>query len=99
MDEYDLFFISLKDPFDILIFTETWLNSDNANNCKFEGYKPIHLLRPVDNHVDFKNIGGGVSIFIRNNINFKPRKDLNIILPFMECSFVEVNFNNKTNHC
>ena len=95
MDEYELFFKSLKDPFDILIFTETWLNIDNADICKFEGYKPIHLLRPVDNLIDFKNIGGGISIFIRNKITFKQRKDLNVILPFMECSFVEVNFDNK----
>ena len=68
---------------------------DNADNCKFEGYKSVHLLRPVDNHIDFKNIGGGISIYIRNNISFKQRKDLNVILPFIECSFIEVNLNNK----
>ena len=53
------------------------------------------MLRPKDNVIDFKNIGGGISIFIRNNISFKPRNDLNLVLPYIECSFIEVNFNNK----
>ena len=65
LGEYELFFKSLKDPFDILIFTETWLKTDNVDNCNFEGYKSVHLLRPIDKHIDFKNVGGGISIYIK----------------------------------
>ena len=53
LDEYHLYLHSLKNPFDILIFTETWLTQDKIDHCKFDDYQPIHLIRPIDNHVDF----------------------------------------------
>ena len=34
-------------------------------------------------------------MFIKDNLVFKPRRDLNIILPFMECSFIEIHLNNQ----
>ena len=39
MDLYStLFFKELKTTFDVLIFTETWLDDSNANQCNFNGY-------------------------------------------------------------
>ena len=57
MDEYVSLFKILKHPFDILIFTETWLKKEQEGQCKFEGYNDVHLLRPVDEHMDFKERG------------------------------------------
>ena len=95
LDEYDILFKVLKNPFDILVFTETWLTPNKADLCKFDGFQPIHLYRPIDNQIDFKTKGGGISMFIKKHLDFKPRCDLNIIHPFMECLFIEMNINNQ----
>ena len=95
IDEYQLYSNSLECQFDILLFTETWLKQENKDHCKFDGYQPIHLIRPIDDHIDFKERGGGISIFVKNNLSFKHRSDLTTMLPFMECSFIEISYNNQ----
>ena len=52
-DQYEAFFNKLDFPFNIIIFTETWLKKDNEGHCSFDGYKSFHLLRPVDQDIDF----------------------------------------------
>ena len=95
MDQYVALFNELKVSFDVLIFDETWLTPNNYSQCNFDGYQnPIHLLRPTDNP-EFKSKGGGVSIFVKFNIQFKHRTDLTRMTPFMECSFIEINYNNQ----
>ena len=59
IDEYHTLLHDLNNPFDILIFTETWITPDKKDLCNFEGFQSIHLLRPTDNHIDFKERGGG----------------------------------------
>ena len=95
LSEYDLFFKSIENPFKILIFTETWLTESKMDTCKFQGYSPVHLLRPADQHIDFKEKGGGISIFVHNTIQFKHRDDLDVILPYMECCLIVINYNKK----
>ena len=95
LSEYDLFFKTINNPFKILVFTETWLTKNNADLCKFHEYSSVHLLRPIDQSIDFKEKGGGISIFVHNNIQYNHRSDLDLILPFMECCFIEVIFNEK----
>ena len=96
LDQYDTLFKALKTPFDVLVFTESWLKEDNSELCKFDGFqKGIHLLRPIDDNTDFKTKGGGISIFIKDNIQFKNRDDLTLILPHMECLFIEIKYNNQ----
>ena len=94
-DQYEAFFNKLDFPFNIIIFTETWLKKDNEGHCNFDGYKSFHLLRPVDHDIDFKTKGGGISIFVKNSIDCKYRKDLERMTPHMECSFIETKFNNQ----
>ena len=95
LDEYHMFLQTLKTPFDILIFSETWLTSEKGDQCRFEGFHSIHLMRPTDNIIDFKVRGGGISIFIKDTLEFKHRDDLTVMLPYMECSFIELKFNNQ----
>ena len=52
--EYELFFKAINNPFGILIFTETWLTNNKKSLCKFDDFSSIHLLRPNDQHFDFK---------------------------------------------
>ena len=90
-----MLFSTLKFSFDILIFTETWITEDKVNLCHFDEYTPIHLIRPISDNIDFKNKGGGISIFVRNNLSFKHRDDLSIMLPYMEGLFIEMQFGSK----
>ena len=94
LDEYHSLFKKLKNPFDILVFTETWLTPDKVELCHFDQFQSIHLLRPINENLDFKTKGGGVSIFIKNNLQYTHRQDLTIMLPYMECSFIEMIYNN-----
>ena len=95
IEEYDTLFKTLKYPFDVLVFTETWLTLDKEDQCNFQGFNHIHLLRPVSDDIDFKTKGGGISIFIKNNLEFTHRTDLTTMLPYIECSFIEVKHNNQ----
>ena len=90
MDEYNILFKAIDNPFNILVFTETWLTEDNKQLCNFEGYSPLHLLRPIDAQFDLKTKGGGVSMFIKHNIEFKYRKDLSLTTSTLECIFIEL---------
>ena len=92
IDEYEIFLSTLKASFDILVFTETWTNNNNIDQCEFEGYRSAHLIRDSEVHQNCKNNGGGVSIFVKNILEFKLRDDLTIMLPFMECIFIETKF-------
>ena len=95
MDEYNNLLDYIYNPFHILAFTETWARSDNVDRAIFNGYDETHLLRPIDDQFDFKESGGGISIFIKEGINYKVRDDLTVISPYLEALFIEVNYNNK----
>ena len=95
IDEYETLFKTLKHPFDVLVFTETWLTPEKVDQCNVEGFNHVHLLRPVSEDIDFKERGGGISIFIKNNLVYTHRTDLTTMLPYMECSFIETIYNNQ----
>ena len=95
MEDYDILFDMVDNPFDILIFNETWLTKDKSDLCKFNGFQSLHHIRPIDNNFNLKERGGGISIFIKNGINYIIRNDLTKMLPFMESCFIEINLNHK----
>ena len=95
IDDYGTLLKILRNPFDILVFTETWLTPDKESQCCFKGFRPIHKMRPVNEHEEFKLRGGGISIFIKNNLEFTQRTDLDIMLPYIECLFIEIIHNNQ----
>ena len=97
LDNYDYFLEMLGDPFDIIGFTETWLDNNNASIALFNEYKYKHVYqtRPLDINSDCKTKGGGISLFIRENMLFKERNDLSVLLPHLELLFVEICINSK----
>ena len=95
MDEYNILLDYIKNPFHILAFTETWLKPDTVDQANFEGYDVSHIIRPTDDNFDFKEKGGGISIFIKESLRYKVREDLNVTLPYMETLFIEISFNSK----
>ena len=54
IDEYDLLFNPGGNPFQVMVFTETWLTNSNKDICNFNQFESEHLLRPIDHNFDFK---------------------------------------------
>ena len=74
--------------FNIICLTETWLNHNTSDDSvNINGYKLYRRDRQTDNN------GGGVCVYIRDNIYSCRRLDLE--LPNIECIWVEVNFHNR----
>ena len=49
LDQYDILLKEIKNPFDILIFTETWLTPEKSTPSKLDGFQFSHLYHPIDN--------------------------------------------------
>lgn len=80
--EYYLQNVNIK--FDIIGLTETWFNENNVNRYDMDGYVHEYNYRK-------SRKGGGVSLFIKNNIKYKPRADLDVICESAEALFIEVS--------
>ena len=95
IDEYNILFDKMNNPFHIISFTETWLKKDNIHLSTLSGYEPCHTIRPIDQNFDFKERGGGISVYIKEGIDFKIREDLNIMCHHIETLFIEVFIQGK----
>ena len=60
---------SLDHKFSIIALTETWINNNDGDNFEIPGYNSTKLVRQ-------NKIGGGISIFTRDDLNVKLRNDL-----------------------
>ena len=73
-ENFKLFVSSSSFDFSIICFSETWLDESSLTSqslYELPHYKSIHQIRNYGK-------GGGVSIYIKDSINFKPRPDLSI---------------------
>ena len=91
LEKYEEYLKHINNPFHSLAFTEAWFTDNSKHLCQFEGFLSEHLLRPTDNQLDFKSKGGGVSMFIKEGIEYKYRNDLSKVTPETECLFIELN--------
>ena len=69
MDEYEILFGSNGIPFQVMIFSETWLTNNTIDLCRFNGYEAVHLLRPVDKKFDFKSKGVVYPYLLKRALN------------------------------
>jgi hypothetical protein len=95
--EYDSLFGSLfesnKFAFDILTFTETWMNDDLENIVQFDNY--VSCFK----HKSTNKEGGGIAVFVKNGIDFKLRHDISFSEDERykyDCMFLE--FTHTTGH-
>ena len=86
LDNYVTYLNNLQHKFSITGLSETWLNDSKADLINVLGYHCIHKYR-------CDRSGGGVSIFVRDDINYKPRPDLDIFNENMESVFIEIDRN------
>ena len=56
---------SINNKFDIIVATETWLNKFNKDLYNIKNYNAIHVTREQKHNY---NIGGGVTIFLKDHI-------------------------------
>ena len=84
-------FLNIIDhKFNIVALTETWLKEHNTNLYIPEGYDHEFLIR---NNKD----GGGVSLMISNEINYKIRSDLNTNTVDFQLLWIEITENSQMN--
>ncbi|XP_065660400.1 uncharacterized protein LOC136084231 [Hydra vulgaris] len=77
----------LNHDFKIICFTETWLKSNETNsNFELRNYTSVHQMRDIC-------VGGGISIYVHNSIDFIQRKDLNV--NNLDCEALCVEIINK----
>ena len=92
LDELQSYLSNLSTHFSVIALSETWLNESNADIMNIDGYQHEWKYRS-------KRSGGGVSLFIKQQIAYKCRPDLSIVTDFMETLFVEIDksaFNSNT---
>ena len=65
----------------ILIFTETWLSP--TFTCSIDGFKVYHTYRSVRK-------GGGVSIYVRQDLESRPLSQLSVVTEVLEICAVQV---------
>ncbi len=76
----------LKYKFNIVGVSESWLSESTTDLYDIDYYKYYY------NYKDEKT-GGGVSLFVRNEITCIERKDLKIMNSIMEGCFMEIDKN------
>ena len=80
-----MFLSNLNLSFSIICFSKTWLNYSNVDNPNYEllNYVSVHQIK---NHYK----GGGVSVYIHKNFEFKIRNDVSINSEDIESISVEL---------
>ena len=88
---FDEFILTINQfPFDIITLSETWLKDNRhlLDYVSIPGYVNLFRNRDIIR-------GGGVGIYLRDNIKFKCRKDIEKLQPDMEHIWLEIPGRNK----
>ena len=88
LDNLEHYLKILKFKFSVIGITETWLNASNADLFCMSGYDHYCLYRTGKR-------GGGVSLFINENLIVKMRHDLDNMTEYIEAKFVEISKENS----
>ena len=86
--DFSFFLDELVRKPDVIILTETWNSEDKS--AEIEGYRSFHCNRSID------RIGGGVGIYVKDDLKAKPVKISMENLPEIEYIHGKVLFNNST---
>ena len=78
----------LKQKFDIICLTETWLNDNRFIENIFPEYNQFHSMRPAD-----QPPGGGVAVLVDRRLQSEELSDITCNNNFIECIFVKIKIN------
>ena len=93
LHDFELYLSNINYNFNFLCFSESWLKDSNKDLYNIPGYTATHRCRK-------DRVGGGVSIFSKENIEFTIREDLSLQTDICESLVIEVDksvFNKKQN--
>ena len=90
MEEVSCFLEAVGFEFDLICFSETWLNDMLIGLVDLSGYIPYHVTRNDERR------GGGVSVFVKNNYDCTLIDEFCYCNDSMECLFVNVARYDKT---
>ena len=93
MNKFDSYLNNLKHEFPIIALSETWLTENNCDRYGIDGYNAEHNFRPNWG-------GGGVSIYIKDFIQYTTWDELCFQNKTLETLFIEINkdqFDKKQN--
>jgi Skp family chaperone for outer membrane proteins len=79
---------TLNHEFDIIALTETWLNQNNTEINGFPHYNHEYNFRKSKK-------GGGVSILLKDSIQYKVLNDVSFSTDIFESLFIEINMRQK----
>ena len=79
---------SLKSKPEVLCITETWLDDDNKDSFKLNGYTAFHLTRVNRSH-------GGIAVFVKSEFNVSLIQNLSFINDEIEILTIEFTLNKK----
>ena len=84
ISELNAHLLNLGHKFKFIGVSETWLNNNNSHLYSIDGYTNVHQVRNDKR-------GGGVSLFIDQDVKYKERFDLNEVMrDKTESVFIEV---------
>ena len=89
-DAFIAYLALLKHRFDIICFTETWLNESRIVENLFPDYVQYNSMRSSDSPY-----GGGASVFIHKKFNSCEVTELSCNLDHIECVFTKVSLFQK----
>ena len=81
---------TIKQQFDIICLTETWLNEGRFIENYFSDYNKFYSKRPAN-----QSLGGGCAIFIKRTFYCTELSHLSCNLDHIECIFVELTYLTK----
>ena len=88
----EAYLLNIRTKFSIVGLTETWLNKANDGLYNMQGYTQEKNYRTSKK-------GGGVSIYIKDNIEYIKRPDLTVWDKNIESLFIEVKYGDESNKC
>ena len=84
LTSFEKCFKNLEFEFSVIGITETWLTDSNSDVYNINGFNFVETHRTGKS-------GGGVGIFLRNNILYQLRSDLTLNNEFSESLFIEID--------
>ena len=86
IEKFDTYLDTIEHEFSVIGFSESWLKQHTADLYGLEGYRAEHNYRTHRN-------GGGVSLFIKDDLEYTLRKDMYISNDYIESIFIEIDKN------
>ena len=84
LHELDQYLHVLNHNFSVICISETWCQDYNVNSCDLQGYKAEHIYRHT-------KVGGGVALYIKDNIAYHTRLDITKLNDYIECQFKQIH--------